>query len=63
MERSKHIALTPPGSGAFELTCTGLLVSLGTKVETALTATLFLRGFTVRIPMIPGLLLTRRALR
>jgi len=57
------ISLIPLGLGSFELTCTGLLVSLGTKVETALTATLLLRGFTVWLPMIPGLLLTRRELR
>jgi len=57
------ISLIPLGLGSFELTCAGLLVSLGTRLETAVTATLLLRGFTVWIPMIPGLLLTRRALR
>jgi len=57
------LSLIPLGLGSFELTCAGLLVSLGAKLETALTATLLLRGFTVWLPMIPGLLLTRRELR
>ena len=57
------ISLIPLGLGSFELTCAGLLVSLGARLETALTATLLLRGFTVWLPMIPGLLLTRRELR
>jgi uncharacterized membrane protein YbhN (UPF0104 family) len=57
------ISLIPLGLGSFELTCAGLLVSLGVRLETALTATLLLRGFTIWIPMIPGLLLTRRELR
>jgi uncharacterized protein (TIRG00374 family) len=57
------ISLIPLGLGSFELICTGLLVSMGAKVESALTATLLLRGFTVWLPMIPGLLLTRRELR
>jgi len=57
------ISLIPLGLGSFELTCAGLLVSLGARFETALTATLLLRGFTVWIPMIPGLLLTRHELR
>lgn len=57
------ISLIPLGLGSFELTCAGLLVSLGARFETALTATLLLRGFTVWIPMIPGLILTRRELK
>jgi hypothetical protein len=57
------LSLIPLGLGSFELTCAGLLVSLGARLETALTATLLLRGFTVWLPMIPGLLLTRRELR
>lgn len=57
------LSLIPLGLGSFELTCAGLLVSLGARLETALTATLLLRGFTVWLPMIPGLLLTRREFR
>ncbi|ACF11787.1 conserved hypothetical protein [Chlorobaculum parvum NCIB 8327] len=54
------VSLIPMGLGSFELTCTGLLVSGGVSVESAVTATLLLRGFTLWIPMIPGLLITRR---
>jgi glycosyltransferase 2 family protein len=57
------LSLIPLGIGSFEATCVGLLVMLGVKVETALAATLLLRGFMVYLPMIPGLLLTRRELR
>lgn len=56
------VSLIPLGLGSFELTCVGLLVSVGVGVESAMTATLLLRGFTLWIPMIPGLLLTRRAI-
>ena len=57
------LSLIPLGLGTFEVTCVGLLVTLGIKVETALTATLLLRGFTLWLPMIPGLVLTRWELR
>ncbi|NTV05874.1 MAG: flippase-like domain-containing protein [Chlorobiaceae bacterium] len=57
------LSLIPLGIGSFEATCVALLVMLGIKVETALAATLLLRGFMVYLPMIPGLLLTRRELR
>ncbi|NTW53221.1 MAG: hypothetical protein HGB15_00300 [Chlorobaculum sp.] len=63
VEAERKTSLIPLGLGSFELTCAGVLVSLGARLETALTATLLLRGFTVWLPMIPGLLLTRRALR
>jgi hypothetical protein len=56
------LSLIPLGLGSFETTCTGLLVMQGIPVETALTATLLLRGFTLWLPMIPGLILTRREL-
>jgi uncharacterized protein (TIRG00374 family) len=57
------LSLIPLGLGTFEATCVGLLVTMGIRVETALTATVLLRGFTLWIPMIPGLVLTRRELR
>jgi uncharacterized protein (TIRG00374 family) len=57
------LSLIPLGLGTFEVTCVGLLVTLGIKVETALTATLLLRGFTLWLPMIPGLVFTRWELR
>jgi uncharacterized membrane protein YbhN (UPF0104 family) len=54
------LSLIPLGIGAFEVTCAGLLVMLGIRVESAFAATLLLRGFTLWLPMIPGLWLTRR---
>ncbi len=53
----------PLGLGTFEASCVAMLGSLGVPIETALTATLLLRGFTLWLPMLPGLWLTRRALR
>lgn len=45
----------PMGLGTFEATCTGMLSLLGIPLEAALTATLLLRGFTLWLPMLPGL--------
>jgi hypothetical protein len=53
----------PLGLGTFEATSVATLTALGTPIEAALAATLLLRGFTVWLPMVPGLLLTRGALR
>ncbi|HWR01521.1 MAG TPA: lysylphosphatidylglycerol synthase transmembrane domain-containing protein [Chlorobaculum sp.] len=57
------LSFIPLGIGSFEATCVGLLVTMGISLETALMATLLLRGFTLWLPMIPGVLLTRRELR
>ncbi len=57
------LSLIPLGIGSFEATCVGLLVMLGIRVETALAATLLFRGFMLWLPMIPGLLITRRVLK
>lgn len=53
----------PLGLGTFELTCVSMLGMLGVPIEAALTATLLLRGFTLWLPMFPGMWLARRALR
>ena len=53
----------PLGLGTFEATAVGTLVSLGTPLQAALAATLLLRGFTVWLPMLPGLYLARRGQR
>jgi uncharacterized protein (TIRG00374 family) len=53
----------PLGLGTFEVTCVSMLHVLGIPVEAALTATLILRGFTLWLPMVPGMWLMRRALR
>ncbi|MEA3003606.1 MAG: hypothetical protein QOH81_2394 [Sphingomonadales bacterium] len=50
----------PLGLGAFEGACTGMLRLLGTPFEPALAATLLLRGFTLWLPVLPGLVVTRR---
>ncbi len=57
------LSMIPLGIGSFEATCVGLLVMLGIIPETALAATLLLRGFTLWLPMIPGLVLSRKTLR
>lgn len=52
----------PLGLGSFEATCVGMLGVMGVPIETALTATLLLRGFTLWLPMLPGMWLTRWSL-
>lgn len=53
----------PLGLGSFEVTCVSMLGLLGVPIEAALAATLLLRGFTVWLPMLPGIWLARRGLR
>jgi uncharacterized protein (TIRG00374 family) len=53
----------PLGLGVFEASSVGMLKALGIPLEAGLTATLLLRGFTLWLPMLPGLWLARRELR
>jgi uncharacterized protein (TIRG00374 family) len=53
----------PLGLGTFEVTCVTLLGVMGVPIEAALGATILLRGFTVWLPMLPGMWLARWALR
>ena len=53
----------PLGLGAFEATCVSVLGLAGVPLAAALPATVLLRGFTLWLPMLPGLWLTRRELR
>jgi hypothetical protein len=53
----------PLGLGTFEAGCVGMLSLLGVAIETALAATILLRGLTFWLPMVPGLWLARRELR
>lgn len=53
----------PLGLGTFEGTCVGMLHLLGGGLETSLAATLILRGFTLWLPMLPGLWLIRREMK
>ena len=50
----------PLGLGTFEATCITVLHMLGIPVAPALTATLLFRGFTMWLPMLPGMWLARR---
>jgi uncharacterized membrane protein YbhN (UPF0104 family) len=53
----------PLGLGTFEASLVGMLRLVGIPLEPAFAATLLLRGFTMWLPMIPGLWFARRALR
>ncbi|MEZ5556947.1 MAG: lysylphosphatidylglycerol synthase transmembrane domain-containing protein [Pseudomonadales bacterium] len=50
----------PMGLGAFEGACISMLTVLGVPVEAALAGTLLLRGLTLWLPMIPGMIIARR---
>ena len=52
----------PLGLGTFEGALVGMLRVVGVSIEAALTATLLLRGFTLWLPMLPGLWCARREL-
>jgi uncharacterized protein (TIRG00374 family) len=56
------IGLVPLGLGTFEATAVGLLHTLGVGIETALAATLVVRGLTFWLPMLPGVWLARHEL-
>ena len=49
----------PLGLGTFEATCVSVLHLLGVPVAPALTGTLLFRGFTMWLPMLPGMWLAR----
>ena len=53
----------PLGLGSFEAVSVAMLRLLGVSLEAALSATLLFRGLTLWLPLLPGLLLTRRAYR
>jgi uncharacterized membrane protein YbhN (UPF0104 family) len=53
----------PLGLGTFEASLVGMLRLVGIPLEPAFTATLLLRGFTMWLPMVPGLWFARRELR
>jgi len=54
------VSLLPGGVGPFEAGSVGTLRVLGVPLEVAVAATLLLRGFTLWLPMLPGLWLARR---
>jgi hypothetical protein len=49
----------PLGLGSFEAGSAGMLSLLGVPLPVALAATLLLRGFTLWLPLLPGLILMR----
>jgi uncharacterized membrane protein YbhN (UPF0104 family) len=53
----------PLGLGTFEGTSVGLLHLSGMSLEAALAATLLLRGLTLWLPLLPGLVVIRRETR
>ena len=53
----------PLGLGTFEAGATGMLALMGVPVEAALAATLLLHVFTLWLPLVPGFVLIRGALR
>jgi uncharacterized membrane protein YbhN (UPF0104 family) len=57
-------AIPLPGNlGAFEAALVAILHVFGFRIEPALAAALLLRGFTVWLPLIPGLWYSRRLAR
>ena len=57
------VVLVPLGLGAFEGSCVAMLHLLGVGLEPAIAATLLLRGFTLWLPMLPGLWVVRHLAR
>ncbi len=56
---AETVSLIPGGVGTFDATCVGLLNFLGVPLEEALAGTLLTRGFTLWLPLLPGLYLLR----
>lgn len=56
------VSVLPGGVGSFEAGGVGTLLLLDTPPEAALAVTLMFRGLTLWIPLIPGLLLSRKDL-
>ena len=53
----------PMGLGSFEAVSIGMLRAGGVPFEAALSATLLFRGYTLWLPLLPGMIATRRQLR
>jgi uncharacterized protein (TIRG00374 family) len=57
------LSAIPMGLGGFEATSIAMLRITGVPFEAALSATLLFRGLTLWLPLIPGMITTRRHLR
>ena len=53
----------PMGLGSFEAVCIGMLRAGGVPFEAALSATLLFRGYTLWVPLLPGMFAARRQLK
>ncbi len=53
----------PMGLGSFEAVSIGMLRAMDVPFEAALSATLLFRGFTLWLPLVPGMIAARRQLR
>lgn len=53
----------PMGLGSFEAVSIGMLRAMGVPFEAALSATLLFRGYTLWVPLIPGMFAARRELK
>lgn len=53
----------PMGLGSFEAVSIGMLRTMGVPFEAALSATLLFRGYTLWVPLIPGMFAARRQLK
>jgi uncharacterized protein (TIRG00374 family) len=53
----------PMGLGSFEAVSIGMLRVTGVPFEAAISATLLFRGFTLWLPLIPGMIAARRDLK
>ena len=57
------VSFLPGGMGGFEAGSVMVLILFKVPIEVALTSTLLLRGFTLWIPLMPGILLARNDVR
>ncbi|MBJ6761671.1 flippase-like domain-containing protein [Myxococcaceae bacterium JPH2] len=57
---AETVSIIPGGVGTYEAVSVGMLNFMGVPVEVSLAGTLLLRGFTLWLPMVPGLYLLRR---
>ena len=53
----------PMGLGSFEAVSVGTLRLAGVPFEAALSATLLFRGFTLWLPLLPGMIAARKDLK
>ncbi|RKH55010.1 lysylphosphatidylglycerol synthase transmembrane domain-containing protein [Corallococcus llansteffanensis] len=60
---AETVSIIPGGVGTYEAASVGMLNLFGVPVEAALAGTMLLRGFTLWLPLLPGLYLLRHTFR